>query len=110
MHPICKAIPLLFLMATPSFAGDNALQVCVAGGYFSGAQDRFMSGLATHILEKNGILSTASCSAAWKDAYEVGVSFSKSGKVANSSEAEVVKNAAEFSTKVYSAITKSMEP
>ena len=110
MRPICKAIPFLFLVATPSFAGDNTLQVCVAGGYFSGAQDRFMSGLATHILEKKGILGTESCNAAWKDAYEVGVSFSKSGKVANSSEAAVIKRAAEFNIKVYSAIAKSMEP
>jgi sugar/nucleoside kinase (ribokinase family) len=86
------------------------LQVCIVGGYFSGAQDKFMSGLATHMLEEKGVLGAASCSSAWRNAYDVGVSFSKSGKIANSSEAEVVKHAAEFSAKVYSSVAKGMTP
>jgi hypothetical protein len=111
MRSLCKVFPLLVLLfAIPSFAEDKTLQVCVAGGYFSGAEDRFMSGLAMHILQKKGVFDSAPCSAAWRGAYDVGVSFSKSGRVANNSEAEIAKQAAQFSAKAYSAVAKGMEP
>jgi hypothetical protein len=86
------------------------LQVCTAGGYFSGAQARFLSGLAVHILVKKGAFTTEPCKTAWAEAYDVGVSFSKSGRVANGSEAEIAKHAAQFSERVYAAVIKNMEP
>lgn len=94
--------------ANSTVAADIDLDICNAGGFYSGAQDRFMSGIAQHILQKRGLLGTANCSAIWKSAYEVGASFSKTGKVASQHEAEIAKQASAFSEKVYSNIAKNM--
>lgn len=96
------------MFSPPAIAADENLDICNAGGYFSGAQDRFMSGLAMHILAKQGLLGTSTCSALWKSAYEVGASYSKTGKLANNSEAEIAKQAANFAEKVYSTTAKNM--
>ncbi|MEQ1639023.1 MAG: hypothetical protein ABL903_20365 [Methylococcales bacterium] len=99
---------ILFASATSAIAADEDLNICNAGGYYAGAQDRFMSGIAQHILQKRGLLGTVNCSALWKSAYEVGASFSRTGKIANQNEAEILKQASTFSEKVYSNISTSM--
>jgi len=67
-----------------------------------------MSGIAIHILAKEGLLGTPACSALWNVAYDVGVSYSRGGKFANTTEAEIGKQAENFSQKVYSAVAKNM--
>lgn len=100
---------LLFALGTPVVnAANDDLQICAAGGYFSGAQDSFMSGMAMHILSKRRVLGTYPCSAIWRDAYKVGASVSKTGKVGSDSQDQVVKQATDFSEKVYSSVAKSM--
>lgn len=110
--PLLRKAILMFVLivAAPCFANDETLQVCTAGGYFSGADDKFLSGLATHILVKNGALNTEPCRSAWSKAYDVGVSFSKSGRITREPEAAIVKSAAKFSSRAYAAILKNMEP
>ena len=107
MRFLITALILLGSVAS-AIAADEDLNICNAGGYYAGAQDRFMSGLAQHILSKRGLLGTANCSALWKNAYDVGASFSRTGKIANTNEAEVVKQASAFSEKVYSNTAKNM--
>ena len=100
---------LIFVMSSNSaIAADENLEICNAGGYYAGAQDRFMMGLAAHILAKQGLLGAVTCNALWKSAYDVGVSFSKTGKVVNNNEANIIKQASNFNEKVYSSIAKSM--
>jgi hypothetical protein len=99
---------ILFVSATSAIATEEDLNICNAGGYYAGAQDPFMSGIAQHILRKRGLLGTVNCSALWKSAYEVGASFSRTGKIANQNEADILKQASTFSEKVYSNISTSM--
>jgi hypothetical protein len=99
---------ILFWSTTYASAAEEDLNMCNAGGYYAGAQDRFMSGMAQHILQKRGLLGTANCSALWKNAYDVGVSFSRTGKIANQNEAEIQKQASAFSEKIYSNIATDM--
>ena len=108
MQAFVRVVLLLALAVPPAFGADENLQICAAGGFFSGAQDRFMSGIAAHILAKRGVLGTSPCSALWKSTYDVGASFSKTGKYSSNTDAEVGKQAADFSAKVYSAVAKSM--
>ena len=108
MFRLNKLFLLLIFVVTPVLGAEDILQICAAGGYYSGAQDRFMSGVAMHILQKKGVLGKSTCSAIWKNAYDVGSSFSRTGKYENEADAEVVRQAGDFSTKVYSAITKNM--
>lgn len=78
---------------------------CIAGGYYSGSQDHFMSSLAAHILSQRNQLSTPACGALWREAVEVGEHFSKTGK-ARPSDTRVITEATNFSNKIYDGITK----
>jgi hypothetical protein len=100
------AITLLLLFSVSPSHAESADQLCTAGGYYSGAQDRFLSSLAAHILNQRNQLSTAACGALWREAVEVGEHFSKTGKPRPSDE-RVISEAGNFSSKVYNAITKS---
>ena len=91
---------------SPFCHAESAEQICTAGGYYSGANDQFMSGLATHILNQRNQLSTPSCGALWREAVEVGQYFSKNRKV-RPSDTRVIAEAANFSRKVYDSITKA---
>lgn len=90
------------LLSSHAFAGESK-QLCAAGGYYSGAQDRFMSGLATHILQKRGELGNKKCSSVWQAAFEVGERFSKTGQ-AKPTDSAVFDDASAFSARVYSSV------
>jgi hypothetical protein len=92
------------LLPINAFAGESE-QLCTAGGYYSGAQDRFMSGLATHILQKRGELGSKKCSSLWQAAFEVGERFSKTGQM-KSTDAAVFDDVKAFSARVYSSVAK----
>lgn len=105
---VIRKIIVAFAVAglSPFCCAESAEQLCTAGGYYSGANDQFMSGLAAHILNQRNQLSTPSCGALWREAVEVGQHFSKNGK-ARPSDARVIAEAANFSLKVYDSITKA---
>ena len=92
------------LFSINAFAGESE-QLCTAGGYYSGAQDRFMSGLAMHILQKRGDFGSKKCSALWQVAFEVGERFSKTGQM-KSVDSAVFDDVSIFSAKVYSSVAK----
>lgn len=103
IHKLTLAFALAGL--SPFCYSESAEQICTAGGYYSGANDQFMSGLAAHILNQRNQLSTPSCGALWREASEVGNYFSKNGKT-RPSDSRVMLEAANFSRKVYDAITE----
>lgn len=100
------AIALLLLFSTSLSHAETADQLCTAGGYYSGAQDQFLSSLAAHILNQRDQLSTPACRALWREAVVVGEHFSKTGNPRPSDE-PVISEAGNFSRKVYDAIAKS---
>jgi len=102
-------IVFLFLYAAPSYSSDAVDNICNAGGYYSGAEDRFLSGLATHILAKKGIMNNSKCTALWQYAYNVGAYFSRNGKFKNPSDSDVALSASKFATKAYDSILKDMD-
>jgi len=94
---------LLAAMLAGNATADDLDELCAAGGYYSGAQDRFMSGVATHILQKRGVLGTSLCSSQWQIAFQVGERFSKTGQ-SNPEDSPVLRHVTAFSTKVYSSV------
>jgi hypothetical protein len=96
------------VFASASYAAEKNFEICTAGGYFSGAQDRFLSGLALHIRVKRELLNNHICNALWKNAYAVGENLSKTGKIGNQEEADIVKEATEFSTAVYDLLSSKL--
>lgn len=106
---LAELLLLLTFMVTPLYASDQTDDLCTAGGYYSGAEERFLSGLAMYIRIKKGILNDAKCSALWSYAYDVGAYFSRNGKFKRPEDAQIGKKASEFSTRAYESILKNME-
>ena len=102
-------IALIFvcLLFGQAALADDSEQVCMAGGYYSGASDRFLSGVAMHILQKRSQLGTAKCSALWQAAFTAGEHFSKTGQLAAATDREFLDAANAFSSRVYSSVSKS---
>lgn len=100
------AITTIFMVFTSLSHAETAEQLCTAGGYYNGANDQFLSGLAAHILNQRKQLSTPTCGALWREAAEVGEHFSKTGKP-RSSDDRVITEAGNFSKKVYDSIARS---
>ena len=98
-------VALSLMACSPLCLAESAEQICTAGGYYSGENDQFLSSLAAHILNQRNQISTPSCGALWREAFEVGQHFSKTGK-ARPSDARVISEAGNFSKKVYDAVTK----
>lgn len=101
MRRLLLSISLMFF-SLASYS-DTAEQLCMAGGYYSGSQDMFLSGLAAHVLNQRNQLSTPSCGALWREASKVGENFSKTGKT-NQQDQEIIQEAGRFSKKVYDSI------
>ena len=110
IHTSNSFSPLACLMGLSSatVATEKDFKICTAGGYFSGAQERFLSGLAMHMVVKRELLNSRACNALWKSAYTVGENFSKTGKIRNEEEGNIAKDAAEFSTRVYELLSSKI--
>lgn len=98
---------LMFFIAfsSPGVAAEEDYKLCNIGGYFSGTNDKFLSGLAAHIAQKKNIFGDPICDAAWDNAYRIGEELAKTGKIKVQAEREIIHQAAAFSTKVYEAIS-----
>jgi hypothetical protein len=107
MNMLTRTLLLLIAVLSPSLAvaADDTEQLCNAGGYYAGAEDRFLSGVAAHILSQRGELGTSTCGALWKNASRVGEYFSKTGKP-KPADSKVFEAAGDFSRRIYSAIAK----
>lgn len=96
----------IFMVFTSHSHAETSEQLCTAGGYYNGADNQFLSGLAVYILNQRGQLGTPSCGALWREASEVGERFSKTGKT-RSTDDRAISEASNFSKKVYDGIAKS---
>jgi hypothetical protein len=105
-----KWFSLVFFVAfsSPSVAAEKNYKICTAGGYFAGADDKFLSGLATHMAQKKNILNDPICGALWRNAHKIGEIISKTGKIHDEAEGNVVQDATEFSGKVYDVVSSKI--
>ena len=90
-------------------SAENEYKICTAGGYYTGAEDKLLSGLAMHIAVKRGIFGDARCSADWSSAYEAGKNFYSTGKFRNESDREIAKLASKFSSQVYENLSNNIK-
>lgn len=106
-----KSLILILVFLVPGICGaeDDKYKICFVNGYFSGADDKFMMGLASHIMVKKKLYSDPMCTAAHRVAYEVGERFSKTGKHINQSDEKITSYAAHFSSKVYNSIVAAID-
>lgn len=102
---------LLFLAVFSSTvtANEEDYKLCTIGGYFSGTSDKFLSGLAAHIAEKKHVFGDPICDAAWANGYRVGEKLTKTGKIKDPSEREIIQQATAFSSKIYETISSRIK-
>jgi hypothetical protein len=102
---------LLFLLVFSSTvtATEEDYKLCTIGGYFSGTNDKFLSGLAAHIAEKKHVFGDPICDAAWANGYRVGEKLTKTGKIKDPSEREIIQQATAFSSKIYETISSRVK-
>jgi hypothetical protein len=100
-------LPILLMVLSwslPVAAEDIEHSMCSVTGYYEGNGNRFLYELAARALEKNRFNADSECSSTLKFAKEVGVKFSKPGRVKIEEEAVVISHAEHFSNLVYDAI------
>lgn len=100
-------LPLLLIALSwslPVAAEDIEHSMCSVTGYYEGNGNRFLYELAAHALEKNRFNADPECFSALKFGKEVGVKFSKPGRVKTNEEAVVINHAEHFSNLIYDAI------
>jgi hypothetical protein len=102
---------LLFLLVFSSTvtATEEDYKLCTIGGYFSGTNDKFLSGLAAHIAEKKHVFGDPICDAAWANGYRVGEKLTRTGKIKDPSEREIIQQATAFSSKIYETISSGIK-
>src|SRR5687768_3616051 len=101
---------VLFFMgfASPGVASEEDYKFCTIGGYFSGTNDKFLSGLAGHIAEKKHVFGDPICDAAWANGYRIGEKLTKTGKITEPAEREIINQATAFSAKIYETIASRL--
>ena len=102
-----KLFLLSFFISFPTLgiASEEDYKLCTIGGYFSGTNDKFLSGLAGHIAGKKHVFGEPICKAAWDNGFRIGEKLTKAGKIKDPAEREIVQQATEFSTKIYETIS-----
>jgi hypothetical protein len=109
MRLVWFSIMLFFVFSSPSIAAEKDYKICNVGGFFSGTNDKFLSGLAAHIAQKRHILDDPICSALWKNASRMGEKLSETRRVKEQAEEEIVQQASAFSEKVYEAVSAGIK-
>lgn len=102
-------IMLFIAFSSPSVAAEKDYKICNIGGFFSGTGDKFLSGLAAHVAQKKNVLRDPICTALWDNAYKIGEKLTKTGRVKEEAEEEVVEQATAFGAKIYEAISSRIE-
>ena len=99
-------LTLIFVaFSTSSFGTEEDYKLCTIGGYFSGTNDKFLSGLAGHVAGKKHVFGNPICKAAWDNGFRIGEKLTKTGRIKDPAEREIVQQATEFSTKIYETIS-----
>lgn len=96
---------LAALILSPQVLADDSDQLCTAGGYYSGAQDQFMSDVATYVLSKRKVLGNTKCTALWQAAFPVGERITRTGNF-KPEDRSIINDAQAFGLRVVSSIAK----
>jgi len=109
MKKIIFSLLFLAVFSSSSIAAEKDYKICSIGGYFVGAENMFLSDLAAHIMIKQLAINDPICTAAWKNAIDIGKRHAWTGKIKTEEEVIIMQQAVEFQSQVYDAITSNMD-
>ena len=87
----------------------DKFSICSSGGFYSGAENKFLSGLALYMANKYNVIKDPECTSNWKAGERVARNFTETGKLTNDFERTVVERATEFSDQVYAKISNGID-
>jgi len=110
MKKVIFSVLLLSVFSSSSIAAEKDYKLCSLGGYFFGAEQNFLQGVASRIAEKQqmNIIDDPICAAAWKNGIDVAKHLAKSSKLRNKTDATIIQQAFKFREQVYDAVISNM--
>lgn len=97
----------IFFVSAGAIASASELrQLCRAGGYNTAVQNNFLAGLAAHILTERGSLGSSECSPFWRQGFEFGERFHRTGKIQGKADEDISKDIGDFGRRVNAAVGK----
>jgi len=102
-------IVLLSLITSPgAFAQDDPYEICSIGGFFRGTDNKFMSGITTHIITRKNIFNNPTCIALHNKSFQLGRNLVAGDNIDKPQEIKIINAANDFREKVYKTISVKM--
>lgn len=96
----------VYLAAVTSVsANDNDYDICSTAGVFHGLNNKFMTGITSHILTRKKILNNPECISKYNSAVKLGLSLVAGDNINGIKNIQIINHANDFRDKVYEAIS-----
>jgi len=100
---------LLYLFASSYALADNdPYAICSTGGFFRGTNNKFMSGITTHIISRKKIFNNPTCIELHNKSFKIGRKLVAGDNINNQQEIKIINSANDFREKVYKTISVQM--
>ncbi len=102
-------IILLPLLSSSHVLADNdPYAICSIGGFFRGTNNKFMSGITTHIISRKKIFNNPTCIKLHNKSFKIGRKLVAGDNINNQQEIKIINSANDFREKVYKTISIHM--
>jgi hypothetical protein len=101
-------ILVLVAVSSSSVAAEKDYKICSIAGFLQGEDSSFIASVARHIMNKRIDMNDPVCTAAYKDAVEIGQHMSRTGKIRNQTDKTVIFQAVDFKSELFNAVTSNM--
>ncbi len=99
----------LYLFASPTaFADSDPYAICSIGGFFRGANNKFMSGITTHIISRKKIFNNPTCIKLHNKSFKLGRKLLAGDNINDKQEINIIDSANDFRERVYETISTHM--
>jgi len=96
------------LVMPSAFADNDPFSICSTGGFFRGTNNKFMSGITTHIITRKKIFDNPTCINLHNKSFQLGRSLLAGDNINQPQEIKVINDANDFREKVYKTISTQM--
>ena len=100
---------LLYLFSSQNaYAENDPYAICSIGGFFRGTDNKFMSGITTHIITRKNIFNNPTCIELHNKSFQLGRNLVAGDNINKQQEIKIINAANDFREKVYKTISTQM--
>lgn len=96
---------LFFIAPSNVVADSDPYAICSIGGFFRGTDNKFMSGITTHIISRKQIFDDPTCITLHNKSFQLGRKVVAGENTNNQDELKVINDANDFREKVFKSIS-----